>query len=263
MIIDYSTTAPNRSFPSPPSAHGRKSSDCNYRTIESIEKLLTASWEPANSRDRLFTYRSVDISTTADQAPHRDEGSVKLRILVAARRAFAKGGYAGASLQQVAAAAATTKPMIHYYFGSKEGLYRAVVEVALQRAAERLHKAVQPSRELRAQLGDVARSYLTATGEDRECLELLQHAEPQQLTAVLRAVLPPLNHSHAPDSRESDLVATLLFGALFAAARVGPASTLTPDSVDLLTTHADDIVALLWAGLGRKHASRGSSQSSC
>ena len=41
---------------------------------------------------------------------------------------FAASGYAGARVDEIAARTRTTKRMIYYYFGSKEGLYLAVLE---------------------------------------------------------------------------------------------------------------------------------------
>lgn len=49
------------------------------------------------------------------------------RILEAALEIFAAEGYEGASTRQLAERAGVNLPAIQYYFGSKEGLYRAVI----------------------------------------------------------------------------------------------------------------------------------------
>ncbi|QIG39786.1 TetR/AcrR family transcriptional regulator [Microbacterium sp. 4R-513] len=49
-------------------------------------------------------------------------------ILRVATAEFAANGYAGARVDEIAARTRTTKRMIYYYFGSKEGLYLAVLE---------------------------------------------------------------------------------------------------------------------------------------
>ena len=49
-------------------------------------------------------------------------------ILDAAESLFARVGYSGARTQEIASAAGVTKAMIHYYFDSKERLYRAVLD---------------------------------------------------------------------------------------------------------------------------------------
>ena len=42
---------------------------------------------------------------------------------------FADKGYSGAKVSEIVALAGTTKPMIYYHFGSKEGLFAAVLEM--------------------------------------------------------------------------------------------------------------------------------------
>ncbi|MDT9593666.1 helix-turn-helix domain-containing protein [Nocardioides zeae] len=52
------------------------------------------------------------------------------QILDAAQRAFARVGYAAASVPEIARAAGITKPLVYSYFGSKEGLYAACADAA-------------------------------------------------------------------------------------------------------------------------------------
>ena len=54
------------------------------------------------------------------------------RILEAARGEFAQHGFGGARLQDIAARAQLSHPTLLYHFGSKEGLYAAVIEQAMQ-----------------------------------------------------------------------------------------------------------------------------------
>jgi AcrR family transcriptional regulator len=51
-------------------------------------------------------------------------------ILSVARQEFSEKGLAGARIDQIAAETHTSKRMIYYYFGSKEGLYLSVLEAA-------------------------------------------------------------------------------------------------------------------------------------
>jgi AcrR family transcriptional regulator len=52
----------------------------------------------------------------------------KTEILDAAERVFAAHGFAGASLRAIVAAAGVNLPTVYYYYGSKQGLMRAVLE---------------------------------------------------------------------------------------------------------------------------------------
>ncbi len=54
-------------------------------------------------------------------------------ILEVATREFADKGLAGARIDVIAEAMRTSKRMIYYYFGSKEGLYLAVLEESYRR----------------------------------------------------------------------------------------------------------------------------------
>ncbi len=50
------------------------------------------------------------------------------KILVAAETVFAEKGFKGASVGLIAELAGVPKPNVYYYFGSKEDLYRRVIE---------------------------------------------------------------------------------------------------------------------------------------
>jgi TetR/AcrR family transcriptional regulator len=50
------------------------------------------------------------------------------RILAEAEKVFAEHGFEGATMTRLAAACGLPKANLHYYFGSKERLYRAVLE---------------------------------------------------------------------------------------------------------------------------------------
>jgi len=52
-------------------------------------------------------------------------------ILSAAEAVFAEQGYGGATMAAIAARAGVPKPNVHYYFPTKERLYRAVIERVL------------------------------------------------------------------------------------------------------------------------------------
>ena len=69
---------------------------------------------------------------------------VRDRIVASALRCFAEKGYAGTSLREIAEAARTTKPMIYYYFKSKEGLYISTLGDRLQQLADSIDRATNP-----------------------------------------------------------------------------------------------------------------------
>jgi AcrR family transcriptional regulator len=71
-------------------------------------------------------------TTTRTNDPERTMAG----ILEVATREFAEKGLSGARIDAIAATTSTSKRMIYYYFGSKEGLYVAVLEDAYRRMRE-------------------------------------------------------------------------------------------------------------------------------
>jgi AcrR family transcriptional regulator len=75
------------------------------------------------------TAKSVVKATTRTNDPERTMAG----ILEMASKEFAEKGLSGARIDAIADATRTSKRMIYYYFGSKEGLYVAVLEDAYRR----------------------------------------------------------------------------------------------------------------------------------
>ena len=69
----------------------------------------------------------------AAQARTHDPERTRADIIEVATREFSDKGLAGARIDLIAQAMRTSKRMIYYYFGSKEGLYVAVLEAAYSR----------------------------------------------------------------------------------------------------------------------------------
>ncbi len=71
-----------------------------------------------------------------------DPEGTKANILDVATQEFATHGFSGARVDEIAEKTKTSKRMIYYYFGSKEGLYIAVLERAyrgIRRVEDELH----------------------------------------------------------------------------------------------------------------------------
>lgn len=68
------------------------------------------------------------MARTASAARRRAGRENLARILKAAEKVFAETGYAGATMAEIAAKARLPKANLHYYFGTKQELYRAVLD---------------------------------------------------------------------------------------------------------------------------------------
>jgi len=79
-----------------------------------------------------------DLSLEADRASSRggwkqDPAGVQSNILSVAMAEFANNGLSGARIDEIAAKTRTSKRMIYYYFGDKDGLYRRALEEAYRK----------------------------------------------------------------------------------------------------------------------------------
>jgi AcrR family transcriptional regulator len=83
----------------------------------------------------------------AVRAPAKADAAERARadILDVAQRVFSEKGLSGARIDEIADLTRTSKRMIYYYFGSKEGLYRAVLEESYRRI-----RAIESDLELEA-----------------------------------------------------------------------------------------------------------------
>jgi len=86
--------------------------------VHSKSKLVLA--KPQAKRQRVTTRTNDPARTMAG-------------IMAVATQEFAAKGLAGARIDAIADATHTSKRMIYYYFGSKEGLYLAVLEESYRR----------------------------------------------------------------------------------------------------------------------------------
>jgi AcrR family transcriptional regulator len=148
----------------------------------------------------------------------RDEKNAQ-RILHVAERLFARRGYRHVTVRDIAEGAHVTHPLIYHYFGSKRGLFAAVLEKnqgRMRAVAERSEGVEETIRDLSRASLTHARSYQLILA--RAFAEGMSTRDwpggfPGAETAVARliAALPP-DHGAAEeeDVRESVAVAVAL-----------------------------------------------------
>ena len=92
--------------------------------------------EPVNSatkRGAAVAKRKTGAPAARTPTRTNDPARTMAGILEVATAEFANKGLSGARIDEIAAATRTSKRMIYYYFGSKEGLYLAVLEESYRR----------------------------------------------------------------------------------------------------------------------------------
>lgn len=90
------------------------------------------------------------------------------RILSTALQLFARKGYDACSVREICEAAGITKPTLYHFFGSKEGVYRALVEGTLVAFRQDVVQALEGPGTSRERLRRVARAYFSVAREKRE-----------------------------------------------------------------------------------------------
>ena len=86
--------------------------------------------------DEVVQKFSKRAAAQAAQTRTNDPERTMADIIEVATREFSEKGLAGARIDDIAEAMRTSKRMIYYYFGSKEGLYVRVLEEAYRRIRE-------------------------------------------------------------------------------------------------------------------------------
>jgi TetR/AcrR family transcriptional regulator len=109
------------------------------------------------------------------------------RILKSALGLFSSRGYDATSVREICEAAAVTKPTLYHFYGSKEGVYRAIVEGALERFAADAKGALAGEGTLRERLVRMAQSYVEATLRQPELARFIMaliHNPPRSAPAT-------------------------------------------------------------------------------
>lgn len=97
------------------------------------------------------------------------------RILTTALDLFAVKGYDATAVREICEAAGITKPTLYHFYGSKDGVFRALVSGAFEQFRQHVERGLASSDSLRAGLKAVARS-LFADARQRPKLWRFIHA---------------------------------------------------------------------------------------
>jgi AcrR family transcriptional regulator len=95
------------------------------------------------------------------------------QMLVAAHELFAERGYAAVTMDDVAAAAGITKPLLYNYFGNKERLYLACMQPAGDALVATVVRAVSATANAEEALDAGLRSFFAFLAEDRAAWRVL------------------------------------------------------------------------------------------
>jgi len=161
------------------------------------------------------------VSTTARRGRRPGSPDTRAAILAAARELFAASGYGGTSIRAIAAAAGVDAALVHHYFGAKDDLFVAALELPVDPRAA-LAPAIAQGPEGAAER--MLRVFLSVWDNPENRLPLLTFAlgmfdpDGQRLLrdGFLPAVLAPIGVALGLDHPElrMPLLASQVFGLI-------------------------------------------------
>jgi TetR/AcrR family acrAB operon transcriptional repressor len=236
--------------------------DVNYGDIAAEAGL------PWQTVKRLLGPRESLPSLLDDDAP--EPVDTRDRILDSAARVFARKGFLGASLDEVAADAGLTKGAVYWHFSSKNELFFALLDSRFQQEYdEHLPQAMaedakfaDPKEGLKALLGgilarvrqdpDWPRLFLEILGQTREPEVNERLASAYQASYAMSASLIERQHERRGQTPAADPALLAVFWSALMDGLI-LAWLVNPEKIDLETL-VPRIVDLLWQGLAPRDA---------
>lgn len=153
-------------------------------------------------------------------------------ILDAAQELIARAGPEGLRLQEIAAAAGISHPLILHHFGSREGLVRALVQQAVTELRDKLITVMGSADYLlEQQLDQVFDAFRDGLAQRLAWLATIDpEGEPAAAAMVVRDIADSLHARRiaaappgmAPDRADTEMMVHLIAVAAFGDAIVGP-----------------------------------------
>jgi AcrR family transcriptional regulator len=112
------------------------------------------------------------------------------RILLSAIELFSAKGYDATSVREICAAAGITKPTLYHFYGSKEGVYRALVDGALDDFRRAVTRAMQGPGSAVVRLRRVGRAYFESARGRRDLLRFIFGLVHNPATSAPRTDFP-------------------------------------------------------------------------
>ena len=95
------------------------------------------------------------------------------RIAQGAIRLFATHGFDGTSVREIAEAAGVTKPVLYYHFGSKERLYRAMIQECYDRCRKHIAQVIHEVGPFRDRLHELVAAHFDYFARERDTARML------------------------------------------------------------------------------------------
>ncbi len=101
----------------------------------------------------------------------------RAQLIEVGRAVFARRGYDAASIEEIAAAAKVSKPIVYEHFGGKEGLYAVIVDREMEYVVRRIAEAIS-SGTSRERVERATLAFLTYVRDQPDGFAVLVHNAP-------------------------------------------------------------------------------------
>jgi TetR/AcrR family transcriptional regulator len=105
---------------------------------------------------------------------HIEQGA-RIRLFDAAVKLFSEKGYANTSVREIVELAGVSKPILYYYFKSKEGIFHSIMDYALRQQEQMLAEVLKRSGTVMDRLIYLYRIMYQALMEDRNLFKLIHN----------------------------------------------------------------------------------------
>lgn len=158
------------------------------------------------------------------KARSRDSEATRSTTLGAAQRLFSTKGFAGTTMREIASASGISQPLIHYHFGSKEGLYSAVKERLMRAALYSILPVFTEARDTSVSPSILIRAFYGFLSNNEDLMRLIawDHLEGKytpwpgeaELTRLVAERIRPLLADHPAGKDFDPFLSTIMMGAL-------------------------------------------------
>jgi TetR/AcrR family transcriptional regulator len=125
----------------------------------------------------VFLKRKWRVSSQVNSENNRKkiEQGARTRLLDAGVKLFSEKGYANTSVREIVELAGVSKPILYYYFKSKEGIFRSILDYALRQQEHVLEEALKKPGSVLDRLIYLYRIMYRALMEDRNLFKFIHN----------------------------------------------------------------------------------------
>lgn len=98
----------------------------------------------------------------------------KHKIFMAAAQLFFKHGYNGVSIREICEETGVSKPTLYYYYGNKEGIYKALVDVGTSLCVDKYREILDINIPVKQKLIELVKISFYQTNEYPEFVKFFQ-----------------------------------------------------------------------------------------